>query len=517
MKQHSDHDGQWFIFKGDQHRGPYQTDEMVNLFALGVIGHKDLVWKEGGGTWLPFADQTIFKDLIFKEQAEIEEKPPISSPETIETDQDHNLLLRSASDVDIELPPLPDEVSMAIDHVAIHDSQLESSLDETSHQAQVPDLPRQHQHDINTDEDKTSPNINFESSIIEDNDTSRPWLKIGAGIAAGFALLATVVWFTQFRLQTYDLIGLEAADIEQFNQVIIDHKSAHIVRMTKDSNVIWAAVPGVLEGEAFLKLASIPGRILSTDTVEIMSQGELVQGLVPFKRFEFVQTTNWIRGEYTYELAVKPKGTTARLASILSAYPWFKSMDWVQFNSRGYVFQGRLSFYEGSANKFNGDLQEFREKIWDSLSKPLQYRLEKYETLSQMASKLDELWHQRLDVAVTWRAFKRYDQGYAKDIAPVLQSLILDSMDQATKLEEQSPMLSRLYREIEESAKQLGEVASLLSAESKAIKQYRKADKTKMKARFKELYEPLKLKIDQRLTSLKKDIEELKTNYNSSL
>ncbi|PIP89476.1 MAG: hypothetical protein COW01_03185 [Bdellovibrionales bacterium CG12_big_fil_rev_8_21_14_0_65_38_15] len=515
MKQHSDHDGQWFIFKGDQHRGPYQTDEMVNLFALGVIGHKDLVWKEGGGTWLPFADQTIFKDLIFKEQVQIDEKPPASSPESIEVANQHDHLLRSASDVDIELPPLPDEVSMAIDHVAIHDEQINSSHVEEDHASQVPDLPPQHQHDINLDEDKTSPNINFESSIIE--EPTKPWLKISAGIAAGFVLVATIVWFTQFSLQTYDLIGLEAADVEQFNQVIIDHKSAHIVRMTKDSNVIWAAVPGVLEGEAFLKLASVPGRVLSTDSVEIMSQGELVQGLVPFKRFEFVQTTNWIRGEYTYELAVKPKGTTARLASMLSAYPWFKSMGWVQFNSRGYVFQGRLSFYEGSANKFNADLQEFREKIWDSLSKPLQYRLEKYETLSQMAKKLDELWHQRLDVAVTWRAFKKYDEGYARDIAPVLQSLILDSMDQATKLEEQSPMLSRLYREIEESAKQLGEVASLLSAESKAIRQYRRSDKTRMKARFTELYEPLKLKIDQRLSSLKKDIEDLKTNYNSSL
>ena len=295
MKQHSDHDGQWFIFKGDQHRGPYQTDEMVNLFALGVIGHKDLVWKEGGGTWLPFADQGTFKELIFKQQDQIEEKPPVTSPEYIESAHDH--LLRSASDVDIELPPLPDEVTMAIDHVAIHDDEISSSRDEEAHSSQVPDLPPQHQHDIVLDEDKTSPNINFESSIIE--DSPRPWLKISAGIAAGFALIATLVWFTQFRLQTYDLIGLEAADVEQFNQGIIYHKSAHIFRMTKDANVVWAAVPGVLEGEAFLKLASVPGRVLSTDTVEIMSQGELVQGLVPFKRFEFVQTTNWIRGENT--------------------------------------------------------------------------------------------------------------------------------------------------------------------------------------------------------------------------
>ncbi len=515
MKQHSDHEGQWFIFKGDQHRGPYQTDEMVNLFALGVIGHKDLVWKEGGGTWLPFADQMIFRELIFKEQSEVEEHPPVNSPEITEESKP---ALKLASDVDVDLPPLPDEVSMAIDHVAIHDNELNSQHEHANESdPAVPDLPAHDQHELIAEEDKTSPNLGFQDSIIEDEKPAKPWIKISAAVAASLALIISVLWFAQFRLQTYDLIGLEAADIEQFNQVILENKTPHIVRMTKDSNVVWAAVPGVIEGEAFLKVSSIDGRVLATDPVEISSQGELVQGLVPFKRFEFAQTPSWVRGDYTYELAVKPKGTTARLASLLSAYPWFKSMDWVKTNSKGHIYQGELKHYESSANRFNTDLQIFKEKIWESLSRPLQYRLEKYETLNQMAIKLDEIWHQRLSVAVTFRAFNKYDRVYGKEIAPVLQSLIIDSMEQANNLKEESPMLSRLYEEIEETSKQLGEVASTLSAESKAIRQYRKSHKVKMEARFQELFNPLKQKIDQKISALKKEFDQLKENYSSNL
>src|SRR5690606_11499600 len=98
----------------------------------------------------------------------------------------------------------------------------------------------------------------------------------------------------------------------------------------------------------------------------------------------------------------------------------------------------------GSANQFEVELQKFKKQLWDSLSKPLQNRLEKYQTLKQLAMSTRELWYQRLSVAVTWRAFKKYDEGYARDIAPVLQSLVIDSVRMAQASQEKSPLVARL-------------------------------------------------------------------------
>lgn len=492
------HDGQWFIFKGEQHRGPYQTDEMVNLFALGVIGHKDLVWREGGGTWLPFADHEVFREIIFKEGAEEfeEERPPIEVPlPSLEVEEEEEEFLEPP-----ELPPVPDEVDLAIEvEVA---------------EAPQPDFPPTPV--VQAEEDKTSPGMSFEDAIVDDDEVEAhgpSWGKLAAAVAFAMALIVSGMWFLQFRLQTYELIGLEAANVEQFNALLIEGKGDHLVRMTKDGNVIWAGVPEIIEAEAYLKIDSIPGRVLSTEPVQVVAQGEFVQGLVPFKRFTFESGERWVPGEFSYQLDIRPKGPITRLASILAPYPWFSSIGWVRRHSRGHSFTGKLARYNGSATNFEEELEDFKVRIWASLSRPLENRIEKYTTLKNLAEKTRELWFQRLGVAVTWRAFKKYDAGYGKDIAPVLQNLIIDSIKTAEASREKSPLVARLYEEIEETGKQLGELASVMSASSKAVKQFRKGDKDRLTEQFEEMWQPLIKKIDERLASLRLEQKKLQENY----
>lgn len=504
MEQHDQRDGQWFIFKGEQHRGPYKTDEMVNLFALGVIGHKDLVWREGGGTWLPFADHAVFREIIFKEGAEEieEERPPIEVPlPSLEVKTEE------AEMGPPDLPPVPDEVDIAIEE------DLEVEEVEEPQIFEAPPTPVQE-----VEEDKTSPGMRFEDAIIEEDEESHgpPWGKIAAAVSGVVAIVVSGMWLLQFRLQTYELIGLETANIEQFNALLLEHKGDHLVRTTKDGNVIWAGVPDIIEAEAYLKIDSINGRVLSTEPLQIVSQGEFVQGLVPFKRFTFESGERWVPGEYNYQLDIRPKGPVTRLASILAPYPWFNSLTWVKTHSRGHSFSGKLTRYSGSANNFEEELEDFKVRIWASLSRPLENRIEKYTTLKNLAEKTRELWFQRLGVAVTWRAFKKYDAGYGRDIAPVLQNLIVDSIKTADASREKSPLVARLYEEIEETGKQLGELASVMSASSKAVRRFRRGDKERLTAQFEELWQPLITKIDSRLASLKAEQEKLQKAYKVS-
>lgn len=505
MEQHDQRDGQWFIFKGEQHRGPYKTDEMVNLFALGVIGHKDLVWREGGGTWLPFADHEVFREIIFKEGAEEieEERPPIEVP--LPSPDIEGETLEEIGPPD--LPPVPDEVDIAMEEeVAVVPEAPPAPVAES-----VPEVRVEVQ-----EEDKTSPGMTFEDGIIEEEDEEShgpPWGKLAASVAFIIALIVSGMWFLQFRLQTYELIGLEAANVEQFNALLLEGRGDHLVRMTKDGNVIWAGVPEIIEAEAYLKIDSINGRVLSTEPLQIVSQGEFVQGLVPFKRFTFESGERWTPGEYNYQLDIRPKGPVTRLASILAPYPWFSSLGWVKKHSRGHSFTGKLARYNGSAKNFEEELEDFKVRIWASLSRPLENRIEKYTTLKNLAEKTRELWFQRLGVAITWRAFKKYDAGYGKDIAPVLQNLIVDSIKTADASREKSPLVARLYEEIEETGKQLGELASVMSASSKAVRRFKNGDKERLTAQFEELWQPLITKIDERLTSLKFEQKKLRENY----
>src|SRR5690606_32166763 len=207
------HDGQWFIFKGEQHRGPYKTDEMVNLFALGVIGHKDLVWREGGGTWLPFADHEVFREIIFKEGAEEieEERPPIEVPlPSLEVEAEEEEMGPP------DLPPVPDEVDIAIEE------EIEVEAPQVFAAPPTPVQEVEEEIEVVVEEDKTSPGMRFEDAIIEEDEESHgpPWGKLVAAVAFVVALIVSGMWFLQFRLQTYELIGLEAANVEQFNALL---------------------------------------------------------------------------------------------------------------------------------------------------------------------------------------------------------------------------------------------------------------------------------------------------------
>lgn len=503
MKEHDDRDSQWFIFKGEQHRGPYQTDEMVNLFALGVIGPKDLVWREGGGTWLPFSDQDIFRQIIFKEDAKAPlevERPPLEVP--MPSLHQENVEVEMPEEESYELPPLPP---------------MPDEVDEVLEVAPVP-VKEHFRPEVEPEIEPEEEVEEFEEEELEleEETQNRSWGTIIALGAAGIAVLVSMLWFFQFQLQTYDLIGLESAAVEQFNAVILEKKRDHLIHFTKDGNVLWAAAPDIIEGEAYLKLQSVAGRALSSEPLEIVSQGKLVQALVPFQRFSFHSGQNWVDGDYTYQLAIRPKGTIARLASFLSPYPFFKTLGWVKNHTRGHTFNGQISRHQGSSKQFEEDLVAFKQKMWDSLSKPLQNRLEKYQTLKQLAEKTRELWLQRLSVAVTWRAFKKYDEGYARDIAPVLQSLVVDSIRISNATIEQSPLSARLFQEIEETGKQLGELASVMSKSSKAVRQYRNNDKVRLRTEFQELWQPLIQKIDARIASLESEISKLKSDYKLS-
>src|SRR5690606_10711352 len=76
----------------------------------------------------------------------------------------------------------------------------------------------------------------------EEIQSQFPWVKILSAIAAMLAIVLTGLWLFKFRLQTYDLIGLEASSVERFNDVVIEARRDHLVEFTTDGNVIWAAI-----------------------------------------------------------------------------------------------------------------------------------------------------------------------------------------------------------------------------------------------------------------------------------
>ncbi len=487
----------WFFFKGEQHRGPYSTEEMINLFNLEVIGPWDLVWREGMGSWRAFSEQEEFGALLG-------DVPQESAPEVAPLTQQP------------QLPngPTPPELSAA-DEIDLALKEVdETVLPPLPAKEEVPAPPAQEKEikiEIEEkEEEETEEEQEEKETAIATTNTG--WGKVAAAIAFVLALVVSGFWFLTFDLQTYDLIGLEAADVDSFNRVLVEESQSHLVRMTTDGNVIWAAVPGIIEGEAHIKISSLPGRVLSTDPIELSARAQMVQSLAPFRRFDFTLGQQWVRGEYSYQLYIRPSGSLARLASVLAPVIG-DSWDWVKIHSRGHTFTGTLTRFEGSARQFETDLVAFKEKIWESLSTPLVTRIEKYQTLERMALRLRGLWLGQLGRAKNGKDFSQFDRTYGREVAPVLQKLVLDSHRLAQAQQNQSPLIAHLFREIEQYGKEVGRVASELSALPREIKRIDSGNREQLRSQFEELWQPMAAPITQRLQALEDELVQLTKTY----
>src|SRR5690606_4256862 len=124
-----------------------------------------------------------------------------------------------------DLPPVPAEPEPVVQEEQIIEApmpELKLTIDQIVESSEIDDDDYEEEDDEFDDEENQGPN----------------WAKLGAVSAFVVVLIVSGLWFFQFRLQTYDLIGLESADVALFNDVLLEGKGDHIIRMTKDGNVI---------------------------------------------------------------------------------------------------------------------------------------------------------------------------------------------------------------------------------------------------------------------------------------
>jgi hypothetical protein len=462
---------EWFIFKGTHHLGPFSLEEMEEFFAVGEINAQSLVWREGAEKWEALSKTRELGFLINKTKA-----------------------AAAVTAAPVGLPPLPDE-----------DDDLPPPappvLPHSTGSAPLSDDP---------------PPIPLDAIL---NPKGRTFNKPQSSLNSPkilLIILATVfvvVMFWFFMNEKSSAIqlrvkGVMPVYVEKLQEIAAQKTPSISVAMalSLDGKTLYASTNKEGEILSIIKLQSLPKRTLGTEDVEIMVRGAIKNHLGEFAKMQLTKGSQFVPGEYNVDFTGRKLHFLNRKFKFLNKYAFFKKLN------TDYTYTTSALIYSGTPREFEKKINEYKDTIVNEKLKPLTDKLERMQTLLSILNKTVEDYLLALESLKKPKDISKYESQYIKEISPIIQSLVLASVDLQKKTEsDEDDTRNRLasYGTQVQLGKQIGELGSDMITETEKMKKISPTEKTFLKNKFEQRYKFIKSQVDSHITKLQAEIQKI--------
>lgn len=465
----------WFIFKGTHHLGPFSLEEMEEFFAVGEINAQSLVWREGAEKWEALGKTRDLAFLINKTKAPEVKAAPVAPP---------------------VLPPLPvedDELPPPTPPGFLHSAASEDLGDEP------PPIP------LDAILNPKGRTFNKPQSSFTKNS---PKLLL-AGLATVFVIV--MAWFfmneksssIQLRIK-----GVMPVYVEKLSETAAQKTPSISIAMalSLDGKTLYASTNKDGEILSIIKLQSVPKRTLGTEDVEIMVRGAIRDHLGEFGRMQLTKGPQFVPGEYNIDFTGRKLHFLNKKFKFLNKYAFFKKLN------TDYTYTTSALIYSGTPREFEKKINEYKETITNEKLKPLTDKLERMQTFLSILNKTVEDYLLALESLKKPKDISKFEAKYIKEISPIIQSMVLASVDLQKKLESDDvDTRNRLasYGTQVQLGKQIGELGSDMITETERMKKISSSDKTALKNKFEQRYKMIKSQIDSHVTKLQAEIQKI--------
>jgi hypothetical protein len=466
----------WFIFKGTHHLGPFSLEEMEEFFAVGEINAQSLVWREGAEKWEALSKTRDLGFLINKAKTPV--APSVPSEPT-------------------ELPPLPieeeDELPPPTPSGLVNSAMSEDFGDGP------PPIP------LDAILNPKGRTFNKPQSSLTKNSQK----LVLAGIAAVFVIV--MAWFfmnekssaIQLRIK-----GVMPIYVEKLQETAAQNTPSISIAMalSLDGKTLYASTNKEGEILSIIKLQSLPKRILGTEDVEIMVRGTIKNHIGEFARMQLTKGPQFVPGEYSIDFTGRKLHFLNRKFKFLNKYSFFKKLN------TDYTYTTSALIYSGTPREFEKKITEYKETIVNEKLKPLSDKLERMQTFLSILNKTVEDYLLALESLKKPKDISKFESQYIKEISPIIQSMVLASVDLQKKLEsDEIDTRNKLasYGTQVHLGKQIGELGSDMITETAKMKKISSSDKAALKNKFEQRYKMIKSQIDSHVTKLQAEIQKI--------
>jgi hypothetical protein len=465
---------EWFVFKGTHHLGPFSLEEVVGLYHSKEIQSHTLVWREGETKWDSIKNNSAFAFLF----------APIKKPEI----QFEQAVAAVKSEFDLP-PPMPD----------------------------IPVLPKTMPTE---EEDDLPPPIPLDAIISQSSfktpqeEKKNEWefqLKRLVMLAGAVVFVFILIWYWKNEKSSevqLKIKGIMPIYLEKLELVAANHSSNFeaSVALSLDGNTLWAASNYPYKMQTIIKLESVPKRILGKESVVVSMKGEFNNHLGKFNRMILVEGPKFYSGEYKVQIEAREIHWLNRKFKTLSNFSLFQNLNKI------HKYKTTALIYSGTPREFEKRITDYRELMLAEALKPYQEKLERLKTLESLINATTQNYLMELDHDKNGNSIKVFEKTYIKDIAPMLQNLVLKTnelmKDPAFNEEEDKKSLSP-YKEQVILGKQIGEMAAEMISKTSKYKTLTASDKIKLKSEFERKARAIKIQIDLNLRKVGDKIQSL--------
>lgn len=449
---------EWFIFKGTHHIGPFTAQEIETMFKKGDITASILVWKEGEKSWEPLSKKSAFKYLV-GEMEEIPSAPAANlsdkvnhrevSPNTtkkklpkpikanlnqLKSSDELEKVIEStvgfddSADLADEVPPpLPMDVFKA--KKPVMPTQETEEVDEVVEKVSVG-------HDLGLAKKEKTVQFNKKMVGVKTSDHSKlPFIVLVMGF------VAVIIWqgFLSGRSdKNFKIKNIMPHYLDKLQNVAstVSPNPKFALALSMDGKNLYVASNRGGEVDISLKLTPIPKRVLGNTPGDIFLKGKLLNNLAEIDK---VYTTegDFSPGEYNYKLNAVERHFINTYFPALSAISFFKNLN------KKYTVDGAELIYSGSAKEFEQKLQKFNQDLLDVKLKPLQERLERFDTIMAIVDQMGMILEETLKSIPNGSEISRFEQVYNRETGVILQRLVTDG----PKLDQDANNLIKLASE----------------------------------------------------------------------
>lgn len=494
----------WFIFRGDHHLGPFSFDEILGKVKLAELNDEELVWREGDQNWLPVGEQPDIRLALDKEKAAVirqqeeerarllalekekqekliakqkavEEKKQREREEKKRREEEIRKKLEEQARLREEerrkeepppLPPLPPEAEIKeiTPNEAIPsepEEKAESELEGEENFAFEEEVEVTSPYEILDDE------LEGEISELESEDEesievsgTKVYVSVGLSIVGVVCLIFFIMAFLPGERPLSGLSTGNKDALENVRSRKYRGRADHRLRPSLKLNALWLGSNFPGEAAVYLRMTSVPGRVLGGESLEVQSHAILKGGAALFDELEFLTGDKLAIGEYRYEIRGKRIGLIGKFAKAFGDKPVISELRAVKESNQEFVFKGEFLLAPYTKETFAAELSKYKSVVNKTVVKPLKDRLERYKTFLGLLERVNNIYKGVMRRITKGRSIYLFENQYNEEVGPFLRDLIIDSNRMHISLMNLKPKDSKSYEDLMNYGKDIGIVAS---------------------------------------------------------
>ncbi len=447
----------WYLFIGPHHIGPFNQDQVVDLYKKNKINAETMIFCQGMNEWRSLNSLPEWRELLIfdLEEREVSLKKELSQDiregisRQIKEEELKELMNTPQLDEIPSIPIAPKAPSayFQIKEMAknfVPPRPLKKTFKESDRPPvfEPPPFSEQIEKAPLKNEQNHSPPV--EKVEAQEENSSRDEGPSFAQLFFKGALFLSLLTFLGVIAAFIILSPKEDKNMEKIIGQLPSSKRAKLLAITRENTLPFLKIGlellqnGEKNSPQFLMsfnrqgpfvmnatLTSLPKKILSLKAVNMTAKGNAGLHFAHFKKWTLEKGVEFTPGFYSLDLKLEAKGLTNGTLETIQQWGIFNFIPMIRDYKNSYNYHGLFWLGVSDEKSFEQSLAQFYKKLLEEKSRPLQERVERWKMVNMILLNLKDSFLTSLGQIKSGKQYRVYEKIYVKKVAPPLQQLMM--------------------------------------------------------------------------------------------